>query len=102
MPALADIKLAVRRLAARQPGRTPILRVSVVAGAAADTNIAISGIERDDVILSALQVEPDNGTAATMLTDITSEVAITSAGNIQVDTTVTTGKQILVIWLQKV
>ncbi len=77
------------------------LRVSVVAGADDDVNIAVTGIATEDTLLSVLQVEPDNGSGGTMLTDRTGESSITSAGNIQLTTTDTTGKQLLVIWYNK-
>ncbi len=76
-----------------------VVKVNVVAGAAADTNIAIAGIKTGDKLVSVLQVEPDNGATGTMLTDRTGEASITSDGNIQLTTTNTTGKQLLVIWL---
>ena len=78
------------------------LKFDVVAGATSSTNIAISGIALVDTLLKVLQVEPDNGTTSTMLTDRTGEAAITSAGNIQLDTTDTSGKQLLVVWYDKV
>ena len=76
-----------------------LLKVNVVAGAAINTNIAIAGIATADKLVAVLQVEPDNGTTATMLTNRTSEASITSAGNLQLTTTSTTGKQLLVLWL---
>lgn len=77
-------------------------KVKVVAGAAINTNIAISGIRKDAELLAVLQVEPDNGVTGTMLTDRASEASVTSAGNIQLTTTNTTGKQLLVVYAQKV
>lgn len=74
------------------------LKVSVVAGAAANTNITVTGITTADSILSVLQVEPDNGTAATMLTNRTTETWISGAGTIKLTTTATTGKQLLIFW----
>ncbi len=77
------------------------LKFEVLAGAATDTNIAVTGIAIDDTILKCLMVEPDDGTTSTMLTDVTSETNITSAGNIQLDTTTTTGKQLLLVYYDK-
>jgi len=77
------------------------LKVTVVAGAAANTNIPITGITTKDTLVAVLQVEPDNGTTGTMLTDRTGEASITSAGNIRLSTTATTDKQLLVIWFDK-
>lgn len=76
-----------------------LLKVNVAAGAAINTNIAITGIATTDKLVAVLQVEPDNGATGTMLTSRTSETSITSAGNIQLTTTNTTGKQLLVLWL---
>lgn len=70
----------------------PVLKTSVVAGAAADTNIAIAGIATADQIQSVIQI------TAGVPSDLTSEAAITSAGNIQIDTTVTTGNTLIVNW----
>ena len=78
------------------------LKFEVLAGAATDTNIAVAGIAVDDTILKCMMVEPDDGTTSTMLTDVTSETNITSAGNIQLDTTTTTGKQLLLIYYDKI
>lgn len=84
------------------------LKVSVVAGAAADTNIAIAGIATVDTILAVLRfdIAADTGTDATGnkvadLTDLTAEAAITSAGNIQLADTATTGDKLLVLWFDK-
>lgn len=82
-------------------GRSTEIMFSVVAGAAADTNIAISGITRRDGLLSVIRLNKDATAANIDLDDLTSEVAITSDGNIQVDTTVTTGDKLLVIWAKR-
>jgi hypothetical protein len=76
-------------------------KVVALAGTTSATNIAVTGIATVDTILKCFQVEPDNGTAATMLTDRTSETSITSAGNIQLSTTNTTGKQLLLFYFDK-
>jgi hypothetical protein len=64
----------------------------VVAGAAANTNIAVTGIKRGDYVLSVIEVP-----ASAALVDRTSTVSITSDGNIQ-STAATTGNQLLVFW----
>jgi hypothetical protein len=73
-------------------GGPSTLKTVVVDGAAADTNIPIAGIAVADEIQSVIHY--DTGVPA----DITAEVSITSAGNIQVDTTVTTGNKLVVTY----
>lgn len=75
------------------------LQVTMVAGAAGTTNIAVSGIATEDQIVSVWHVS----TAASVATiaDITSEVSITSAGNIQLSTTDTTNDQLIVFWVDR-
>lgn len=63
---------------------------TVVAGTTAATNIAVSGIAVADVIQSVIMY------AAGVPSDVTSEASITSAGNIQLDTTDSTGNQLVV------
>ena len=69
------------------------LTFSVVAGAGIDTNIAIAGIETEDTIVGAARM---NAPA-----DLLAEASITSNGNIQFDSTDTTGDFIQVAWLNK-
>lgn len=96
------------------------VRYDVVAGAAADTNINVAGIAVDDTIVAVLELgldvttddfvtasgSPD--TTAAAVTDVTqtvvkrtAEAAITSAGHVQLDTTDTTGKSLLIVWNDK-
>lgn len=72
------------------------LRVSVLAGASADTNIAVSGIATEDTIIAALEF----ATAASIatLTDRTATTNITSAGNVQC-TVDTSNDAILLLWV---
>jgi len=53
------------------------IKFAKVAGASADTNIAISGIATEDVLISVIEF------ASGVPTDRTSTTSITSAGNIQ-------------------
>lgn len=64
---------------------------ALVSGAAVDTNIAIAGIKTTDEIVAV-----HHYTAGTSLADVTSEANITSDGNIQLDTTDTSGDQLIV------
>ena len=65
-----------------------------VDGAAATTNIAVTGILAIDTLISVIEVTVT--TAA--LVDRTAEASITSDGNIQLSTTDTTGDCLLVLW----
>lgn len=75
------------------------LQITMVAGAAADTDIAVSGIATEDQIVSVWHVS----TAASVATiaDITSEVSITAAGVIQLSTTDTSNDQLQVFWVDR-
>lgn len=84
------------------------LSFSVVAGNTATTNIAVTGIATEDTIVAVLRadVAADTGTSATgnkvqALSAVTSEASITSAGNIQLSTTDTTGDTLIVVWFNK-
>lgn len=72
-------------------------KFAAVNGAAAATNIAVTGITTSDHIVGALYF-PITGGNVTGVVDITSEVSIFSAGNIRVSTTVTTGGRIVLLW----
>lgn len=74
------------------------LKVTVVAGAAADTNIAIAGLATSDTLLAVLEVFPPYSAAQFTLYNRLLETKITSAGNIQLNDTDSTGNQLLVIW----
>lgn len=84
------------------------MKWTLVAGNTAVTNIAIAGIALVDTIAFVMQIDiaVDTGTSATGnkvqdVIDRTSEAAITSAGNIQLSTTNTTGDKLLVVWFDK-
>lgn len=72
------------------------LQISLLAGAAATTNIAVTGIVTTDEIIAAFHIS----TAASIATmaDITSEVSVTSAGNVQLSSTDTTSDQLFLFW----
>lgn len=70
---------------------------ALVAGAGSATSIVVTGIVTADSIHRVLAF-PGAGTAVTDILDLTSEASITSAGNIQISTTVTTGAKLLVEW----
>ena len=77
------------------------LQVAVVAGAAADTNIAVTGIATEDTILACVRLNRDATAANIDADNLTAECLITSAGNIQMDTTTTTGDKLIVFWYDK-
>lgn len=88
-------------------GTTPTqIKSTVVEGTTKETNIAVAGIKKtEDTVLSVVRfdVAADTGTSATgnkvaAVSDVTSEADITSDGNIQLDTTNTTGDSLLVLW----
>lgn len=76
-----------------------VFKVSTPAGAGVDTNIAVTGIKTGDTLVSVLRLNRDATAANIDITDVTSEASITSDGNIQLDTTDTTGDRLIVHWL---
>ncbi len=72
------------------------LQFSVLDGTTATTNIAVTGIKTVDQILFA-GVFTTKASIATFA-DLTSEVSITSDGNIQTSSTSTANNQILLVW----
>ena len=81
-----------------------VLKFTVVNGAAAATNIAVTGIATADKIVGVVKLDftLSEGTPNTRTwdaADLTSEASITSAGNIQMSTTNTTSEILLVFWL---
>ncbi len=74
---------------------TAMVRVTVVAGAAAETAVAVPGIAPGDVLLMVL-----HQTAAGVLdADLTAETTVTAVGEITLAETATTGGQLVVLWL---
>lgn len=71
------------------------LKTKVVSGAAAATNIALTGIATDDTIQSVVMF------AAGVPSDVTAEATVASAGNIQLSTTDSTGNQLVVSFWDK-
>jgi len=71
------------------------LATAVVAGAAAVTNIAVAGMMAVDTIQSVLMF------ATGVPSDVTADASITSDGNIQLATTVSTGNTLVVSYYAK-
>lgn len=82
-------------------GKPARLKFSVVNGAAADTDITVTGFKRGrDQVLSILHFNVTAGDID-VLTDKTSELqAGTAVDAIQLSTTATTGDTLLVVWLR--
>lgn len=77
---------------------SPIIRSAVVAGTTAATNIAVTGITLQDTLLCVMRLNRDATAANIDISSVQSEASITSAGNIQLSTTNTTGDSLLVLW----
>lgn len=82
------------------------LRTTVVAGTAANADIAIAGITTGDTLLGVVKLDftltdgtPNTRTWAA--SDLLGEASVTSDGNIQLDTTDTSGAARLVTWLDR-
>ena len=76
------------------------LRIQAVVGAAAATNIAIADITTEDTLISVLAFNR-NATAANINFSSVTDASITSNGNIQTATTITSGDALLVFWFDK-
>ena len=83
----------LQQLGSRAAGKIGVPNLVVVAGAGANTNIAVAGIKRKDALVAAIEVP-----ASAALVDRTSATSITSDGNIQC-TAATTGNQLLVSYV---
>lgn len=81
------------------------LKSALVAGAAADTDIAVAGWswKKDPRVIAILEIEA-TGTWNLAPADLQSEIqrgAATPDGSIQIATTVTTGEKLLILWAQR-
>jgi hypothetical protein len=91
--AATDIAALVARVST---GLFENLKLALVNGAAAATNIAISGIATTDLLVQVIEL-----TSGAVSALRGGEASITSAGNIQLSTTNTTGKTLLVLWFDR-
>lgn len=66
-------------------------------GAAVDTNIAVAGIRTGDTIIE-VSIDPAASQIGGKRVIVTDEASITSDGNIQLTTTVTTGETLKIVW----
>lgn len=79
-----------------------LVKVNVVAGAAANTNIAITGIATADKLVSVIEyAAPEEAAGTVAVFDRTAQSSITSAGNFQVTVATNTNAQrrLVVTWL---
>lgn len=83
----------LKKLAANVAGKPRELKFTVASGAGANTDIAISGIKRNSLLVSVIEVPA----STTTLVDRTATTSVTSDGNIQC-TSSTSGNQVLVVW----
>ena len=86
---------------AKLTGRGVRTKFALVAGAAADTNIAVTGLSwrKQPQFLACIRLEGSATYAAPA--DLLSEVkAGTTDGSIQLETTATTGDFLLLVWEQ--
>ncbi len=76
------------------------IRSSVVAGAAANTNIPVTGIKRSDVLLTVLEFIGPAEAGGGAITDRTSVTSVTSDGNVQatVITNTSVDRRLLILW----
>jgi len=75
--------LNLKKIAARLGGRTPDVGFGVAAGAAADTNITITGIKVGDIIVAAVQFPPPNDTGTVGIFNRTAVAKVTAANTVQ-------------------
>lgn len=73
------------------------LKVSVVAGAVADTDIAVTGISTSDTIKAVIGIDTDAAAAADTVKDFTANVAVTAAGKVQADADLS-AYRLIVVW----
>ena len=74
-----------------------MVKTALISGAAAGANLAVAGIEPDDILLLVVHQDATN----LLKTDLTAETTIASAGNLRTATTATTGGKVLVLWLDR-
>ena len=77
-----------------------VFKTSVTSGAAADNNIVCANITTKDQLLAVIGFDGDGASLGVQVIDLTGEASITSAGNIQCDTTNTAAYRVLVLWHQ--
>jgi hypothetical protein len=79
-----------------------LIKVAVGVGAAANTNIAVTGIATTDKLVAVIEfAAPEELAGIVAVFDRTAQSSITSAGNIQVTVATNTNAQrrLLIIWL---
>lgn len=93
-----------KKFRARVAGRGVDIKVGFALGAAANTNITITGIKPGDQIISMLNLrDTAEAQEGLIFADVTSTAKITAANTVQ-NTSATNGtakRQILVIWASK-
>jgi hypothetical protein len=79
------------------------LKITVVAGAGANTNIAVAGIATTDTLLAVHRHIDPAATSTAAVVDHTAQASITSAGNVQVSVATNTnaGDRLVIYWYDK-
>jgi len=90
---LGEAKTVGQRMATGQAQ----LKFARVAGAAADTNITVTGISPYDVVVAAFSLAT-GAASGSGVDDLVDELKITAEDTIQFDTTATTGLEVLLIF----
>lgn len=105
---LVELQEKVTELQTGQGGliSADAIKTTVVSGAAAATDIAITDLETGDTLVGVVKLdftltEGAPNTRAWSTSDLLSEGSVTSDGNIQLNTTDTTGAVLLVTWLDR-
>lgn len=94
----------LRRAAQSLTGKGWQLKMAKAAGAAADTNITVTGIKKGDQVVAILHFEDlAVATGDVLKAELSSDLKVgyPQTDVIQLETTVTTGDTLLVIWLTK-
>ena len=77
------------------------LRISTVNGAAANTNINVTGFRTEDTVAAVLRFNRSNTASEINFTDVTSEASIQGNSTIRLNTTNTSGDRLVVFWFNK-
>lgn len=90
--------MALRERRAHLAGRGIELRVGLGAGAAANTAIAVAGLERTAALVAVLELQPPTAASgAAIVGDRRADVTAVADGSLKLGVD-TTGNQLLVLW----
>ena len=90
--------MSLRKFAAQLLGRGVELKAAVAAGAAADTDIAVPGLGRRDVLVAVLELQPPTATSGNaIVADRVGQTTVVADGTIRISAS-TAGNQLLILW----